>query len=239
MKAVWRTDTGRVRPNNQDFILGDEERSLFLLADGLGGHNAGEVASALAIKTAHDFLAERLDLLTDDAGIPDLLVESICRAHDAVKDMAGSGLRFHGMGTTLIEACIRGNAAYICHAGDSRAYVCSSGLELITKDHTVGSSLSEDRGKVFSEASQRMRHVLTQAVGIRECPLPDSIRVMLRQGDILMLCSDGLTNMLTDDEINRIICSHRGELDRMADMLVSGANSRGGVDNISVMLVER
>jgi len=237
MKAAWRTDAGKVRTNNEDSIKIDAEHGIFLLADGMGGHNAGEVASDIAVNEAYAYILQEIKKADDETSIFGVLEEALFRAHHAIKERAKFDIRLHGMGTTLVELLIKDEKAYLCHAGDSRAYLFRDTLQRLTRDHTVGDSWVEQGFMKRDQVPLQQWHMLTQAVGIGADPVPDKKTVELKQGDILMLCSDGLTDMLTDNEISKIIEENKEDINRPADALISEANSKGGRDNISVALV--
>ncbi|MFH1446459.1 MAG: protein phosphatase 2C domain-containing protein, partial [Chloroflexota bacterium] len=205
MKIASKTDTGRVRTNNEDSILVDQERGIFLLADGMGGHNAGEVASKLAVRTAHDFLKDRISTIESDEELLSALDAAIMRAHEAIKEKAASDIKLRGMGTTLVALVTKNEKAYICHVGDSRAYLLRDSLKQLTKDHTMGEYLVEQKVMSHKKVPAQQWHTLTQAVGVGEYPVPDKNTFDLKYGDLLLLCSDGLTDMLADEEIAAII----------------------------------
>jgi len=238
MNVAWKTDIGHVRKNNQDTVLVDREKGIFLLADGMGGHNAGDVASELAVKEAYAYILKEIarDVHADD--VPDLLEKALCQAHRAIKEKAESDNSLYGMGTTLVELYIRGDIAYLCHAGDSRAYLFRDTLQQVTRDHTVGDSYAARGGRESEKIPSQLWHVLTQALGTRDCPVPDKKALQLKRGDIMVICSDGLTNMLGDDEIQGIMKGHAGRPIEMVNTLTEAANKKGGKDNISVIVVE-
>jgi len=238
MNAAWKTDIGHVRNNNQDTVLVDREKGIFLLADGMGGHNAGDVASELAVKEAYACILKEISRAFDADDVPALLEKALCQAHRAIKKKAESDSGLHGMGTTLVELYIRGGIAYLCHAGDSRAYLFRDTLQQVTRDHTVGDFYTVRGDKESEKVPPQLWHVLTQALGTRDCPVPDKKALQLKRGDIMVICSDGLTNMLGDDEIQGIIMDHTGRLNEMVNALTDAANKKGGKDNISVIAVE-
>ena len=237
MIVASRTDIGKVRTNNEDSILIDQERGIFLLADGMGGHNAGEIASRLAVDTVHVFLKDIVVNTDDEGAILDALDVSVMKAHEAIKEKAYSDINLRGMGTTLVVLVIKNEKAYICHAGDSRAYLMRDNLEQLTKDHTVGDSWVEQGLMTREQVPPQQWHMLTQAVGSGDYPVPDNMTVELKPGDILLLCSDGLTDLLTDEEIAAILTKDNNEINEIADSLVAEANNRGGRDNISLILL--
>jgi serine/threonine protein phosphatase PrpC len=237
MKAAVKSDIGKVRENNEDSVLLDGEAGIFLLADGMGGHEGGEVASDLAVRSAYEHLRQRLAATVTD-GIPRLLADALAAAHSAVSKRALREPRLTGMGTTLEMMVVQETQAVICHLGDSRVYLFrQEALKQITTDDNAAAWLKTYEG-VEDEAKLRAaRHILTQAVGASDELVPEIHTVDLLPADLFLLCSDGLTEMLTDADIATIIQLRRGDLDALAAALVEEANARGGVDNISVLLV--
>jgi len=237
MNVAWKTDTGSVRTNNEDRILVDEKHGIFLLADGMGGHNAGEIASDLAVKEAYSFILKEMPRDADEQVILGIMEDALCYSHHAVQAKAATDVQLNGMGTTLVELYIQGSNAYICHAGDSRAYLFRNVLQRITRDHTVADAYVQSGHMESDKVPPRLWHVLTKAVGTSTCPVPDKKHIDLTQGDILLVCSDGLTDMLTDDEIQHIVIRHRDAPSDMVESLARDANSKGGKDNISVISI--
>jgi protein phosphatase len=229
-----RTDTGRVRANNEDSFALAPEIGLAVLADGMGGHLAGEVASRLAVDTVMRQLPAHL------ATLPALqaLLQAITEANGAVFAAAGRDPAYAGMGTTLVTALFTGQAATIAYVGDSRAYRLRGGrLERLTQDHTLAQewialgSLSPEAARVSP-----YRHMLTRAVGIEATVQPEWHEQATAPGDIYLLCSDGLTDMLTDATIERLLIEHQADLGTAAERLIEAANVAGGVDNVTVVL---
>ncbi len=238
MRSSWKTDTGRVRDNNEDSILVDEENGIFLLADGLGGHVGGEVASNLAVRTVYEYLKSRLELI-GSAETVRILAESVAAAHSAIFRKSLEVKDLKGMGTTLEIALFAKSAVFICHVGDSRVYLFRNGkVEQITTDDNAAAWLKEYEHVPMEQIPLRARHLLTQAVGISRELVPEFHSPPLRPGDLMMLCSDGLTETLDDREIAGIIRACGAGPREAADALVDEANSRGGPDNISVILVD-
>lgn len=237
MIVVSRTDVGKVRTNNEDSILIDREKRIFLLADGMGGHNAGEVASRIAVDEAHEFLQDKIVKMESDKELLRALDSAVMKAHEAIKKKAAPDIALRGMGTTLVALVIKNAKAYVSHAGDSRAYLFRSTLQRLTKDHTVGDSWVEKGYVTREQVPLQQWHTLTQAVGFGDYPMPDKMTVELRPGDILLLCSDGLTDMLTDEDITTILKKNNNEIHEVANSLVSEANNKGGRDNISLILM--
>ncbi|MHB8189482.1 MAG: Stp1/IreP family PP2C-type Ser/Thr phosphatase [Ferrimicrobium sp.] len=219
------TDVGRVRSDNQDAVFADG--TLFVVADGMGGHAGGGVASQVAIGT-----------LADEISKGHSLPEAIAAANAAVYERSLEDSLLEGMGTTLTAAC--GNESGrvgIYNIGDSRAYLYSKGqLYQLTSDHTFVQELV-DSGSITKEqaAIHRARHVLTRALGIAELVVPDAFEIQLNGGDILLLCSDGLINELSDEEIGQVLTLGL-PLPETVSRLIDLANAHGGNDNISVVL---
>ncbi len=235
-KSAYLSDPGLIRENNEDFILADDELGAYFLADGMGGHNAGEVASKLAVKTAHVYLKKQL-LSSKYNKIPEILSKSIKAAHEKVKNKAIKDFSMRGMGTTLVELIIRNNKAFVCHVGDSRAYHFSKALQRLTNDHSMGNRLLENN-IARDRIPENQWSILTQAIGVGNQPAADLKQIDISLDDIIMLCSDGLTDMLTDKEIETIIKREKLNIDNIAKNLIESANINGGKDNISVVLVE-
>ena len=151
------------------------------------------------------------------------LTEALFKAHDAIKEKAKTDLNLMGMGTTMIQVVVKGNTAHICHIGDSRAYLLQDGIMQITKDQTVGNYLVKHKIMGQEEVPPQKWHTLTQAVGVSENLVPDINRIDLRDRDFLLLCSDGLTDMLNEEEILDIVMKHRSKPDKAVDTLIKKA----------------
>lgn len=237
MRAAWKTDAGRKKKVNEDAVLVDIDAGLFLLADGMSCPRGGEIASGLAVRHAHDFLKGKVgDALRPD-GVLALLRDAVSEAHRAIGEASKKERKLCGMGTTLIILYIRGAEAYVAHVGDSRAYLLRDALTPITTDHTLDQEVRHEvmLRELFFFGRQR---VLSRALGPSAQPLCDGHRVGIVSGDILLLCSDGLTDMLSEKAIREIIACHGRDIDVSAGKLVEAANRMGGRDNISVVLVQ-
>ncbi|MDR1600048.1 MAG: Stp1/IreP family PP2C-type Ser/Thr phosphatase [Oscillospiraceae bacterium] len=232
MFAVSRTDTGRVRDKNEDAILIDPA-GLYIIADGMGGHRAGEVASSVAAQSLRRSLAHApFD--------PGALSEAVALANQAVYEAARTHAECRGMGTTITLLWVdstRASGALIAQIGDSRAYLLRGGrLHRCTRDHSIVDEMlrkkliTPDQARVHPE-----RSVITRAVGISPAVKPDLFEWDRQDGDLWLLCSDGLTDMLDDAAIASILRSRPPE--QAADILMSRALDQGGLDNISLLLV--
>lgn len=229
MRFCARTDRGSVRSSNQD-AFGIRE-NLYLVADGMGGHRGGEVASRVAVE---EILAAA-DIRDPLTGIR----AGFAAANQAIRDHAASNAECEGMGTTVAALILSGEAAYLAHIGDSRIYRHrGQTLELLTRDHSLVEEMVR-QGTLSAEDARvhPQRSILTRALGTTEVPRVEYAEIDLAKGDIFLLCTDGLTVELTDDEIG-LILGLAVDPAAKAERLVSRANERGGVDNITVVVVE-
>lgn len=233
MLTAYKTDRGRRRETNEDALLVDQENGIFLLADGMGGHQAGEVASRLAVDVTYVYIRNNLQRAREAHSLSALLEDAVVHAHTTIREQAGTSPLLNGMGTTLVIMLIHNTDAYLCHIGDSRAYLLREGIRQVTRDHTMDDYLLSRNIMTRGQKS----HILTQAVGTSEHPAPEQHHLKLQPGDIMLLCSDGLTDMLSDSEIETIVRRHDGHLAAAAHELIEAANDRGGKDNISVVLI--
>jgi protein phosphatase len=226
--AGQRTDVGRGRPENEDSLLVDAAHGLYAVADGMGGHRAGEVASATAIETLQ---AAYLGGRPVDRAIEE--------ANSAVFARAAGNAELRGMGTTLTAIAVDGGTAVLGHVGDSRAYLLRDGaVTRVTDDHSLVEQLVRE-GRLTPEEAQNhpQRAIITRALGVDAEVQVDTYRVDLRPGDRLLICSDGLTNMLSDDTIGVTLRRH-ADPQQAADTLVDMANQAGGDDNITVVILD-
>ena len=244
--GVGLTDIGRVRKLNQDAFSLNNVRQLWVLADGMGGHAGGEIASQIVVDTIpQEFqrqVAAEPSPSPPTATVEKLLVQAIETANQRIREQASQNTEIKGMGTTIVAMAITQthdtSQAVIAHSGDSRAYVLRNGrLDLWTRDHT----LMEERLalKLITPEQVRthpLRHVLTKALGIDPEALPTVQTFSLESTDLLLLCSDGLTKMLTDPEIQTLVLKEAPNLDRIKDTLVATANRLGGEDNTTVVV---
>lgn len=238
--ATAITDQGRVRPTNEDSYLLRPELGLFAVADGMGGHAAGEVASGIAISTVDERLAASLPSTTTADELEEALRTAVDEARTAILRRARIEPEKAGMGTTLVLLAIRADGLFrIAHVGDSRAYLLRRGeLLQLTTDHTQAQELVESGHLTPREAhTHRLGHILTRALGATDPEVePDIVGGAATPGDLLLLCSDGLTGMVDDEDLHAIL-SADAPLESLADRLVEAANLRGGYDNITAVLI--
>jgi protein phosphatase len=247
LELASKTDTGRIRSKNEDAIAVSATHGIAILADGMGGYSAGEVAAHIATDVLQESLENGLkrlegqlqDLLTIGARqIQNLMVESIELANSAVIEAARAEPQYQGMGTTLVAAIFHNDKVTVAHVGDSRAYRLRQGeLKQITRDHSL---LQEqiDAGLISPEWARfsQNKNLVTRAVGVDPDMKVEIHDHPIEPGEIYLLCSDGLSDMLTDEEMCEILTGV-GSLQRACDELVHQANQNGGHDNISVILV--
>jgi len=250
MYSRYATHAGLIRQNNEDSIKTDDVLGIYLLADGIGGHNAGEVASALAVETVYSILRANLAHTSADDYF-ELMVHALHAAHWEIYTKAQTDPSMARMGTTLVVAVVQNNQAYIVNAGDSRCYLLQREyysrpdpllgqgkhkFTRLTHDHTVGDQLLAN-GTPIGDIPKKQFHTLTRSLGCGNPPYPDFSMIELNQKDMLLICSDGLTDMLTDAEIEVLLGGETTGLDALTAALVDAANAKGGRDNISVVLV--
>jgi PPM family protein phosphatase len=240
------THPGRVRGNNEDAVGEDPDIGLLVLADGMGGYNAGEIASGISVTTGVDLTRRRWPELKHgeidrDSGycVESLLLRSaIEEAHRTIHSVAQSQPQCAGMGTTIVACILHDDRVSIAYVGDSRLYRFRNGrLEQITRDHSLLEELIA-RGHYSREDALRLvrKNIVTRALGVDSEVIVDIIEETVEVGDLILLCSDGLTDMVSDEAIGLTLAKHADTLDRAAAELVSAANAGGGKDNISVVL---
>ncbi len=242
MKIVANTDRGYVRESNQDaYAVGEfsDEVVWAVVCDGMGGAAGGNIASALAVKVISDKINASYRENMRDVSIKNMLDSALTAANIEVYDMADAKPELHGMGTTVVCAIVRDNQAFIAHAGDSRAYVLSGGnIRQITTDHSMVQDLLS-RGKITDEqaANHPNKNIITRAVGVDKSIEIDFDQLDLDDESTLLLCTDGLSNYVTNDEIIELVSD--GKHYAFADRLVQKANANGGGDNITVVVISK
>ena len=235
MKVAHSTDRGKVHLENDDSIQVDQERGIFLLADGMTGFQ-GKAASQLAVQTAYEFIQTRIAKAQGEKALKDLFADTFAHTHTVVQEASRRDRKLRGMGTTLLMLVLQGNTASIGHVGDSRAYIMREAITQLTTDHAQDHCFADEvmlRGLFFPS----QHRILAQAIGASKKIDPQTIHAKLHTRDLLLLCSDGLTDMLSDETIKEIIKIYCDDLKGAADSLVEAANRMGGKDNISVILI--
>lgn len=238
IKTAYLTDKGRTRELNEDYVYASEKPvgnlpNLFIVADGMGGHKAGDYASDFTVKT----MIEEIERSFEKN--PSIIFQkAIAVANRKLREIASQDLSKKGMGTTVVAATCMGRYLQIANVGDSRLYVVNDTITQITTDHSYVEEMIR-RGNLEREnaRSNPNKNIITRAVGAKNDIQVDIYVVELKPGDLLLMCSDGLSNMLEDEEMRMIIKRQR-DIMEMAEELVKAANENGGKDNISVILIE-
>jgi protein phosphatase len=240
MKAAASTDVGRVRTANEDSIFADPEAGVFIVADGMGGHAAGEVASELAVRTISGILTGPQAAGPAGVEAPRILREAIQRANAAIRARAAGDPSVRGMGTTVAVVLAHDNRLWLAHVGDSRVYLIrAGGIRRLTQDHSLVAQMVEAGQITAGEARKHhLRNVITRSLGFEAAVEPEIQTLEWTRGDYLLLCSDGLTGMLEDEEISRIVAAGGSDLPAVCRDLIALANERGGTDNISVVVAQ-
>jgi serine/threonine protein phosphatase PrpC len=242
------THTGMVRDHNEDAIGSDSDIGLLVLADGMGGYNAGEVASGIAVQTITELASEGANREERSDKDPTsglmrqtiVLRDAVARANKIIYQTAKSQSHCEGMGTTLVAAMFFDNKISIAHVGDSRAYRLREGkFDQITLDHSLLQELV-DRGFYSEEEAQRStnRNYVTRALGVEPTVEVDVNEYDVLPEDVYLLCSDGLSDMVEDEDIHLTISTFNASLDVVGQQLVQLANDHGGRDNISIMMAQ-
>ncbi|HCJ08331.1 MAG: Stp1/IreP family PP2C-type Ser/Thr phosphatase [Lachnospiraceae bacterium] len=240
MISYGQTDIGMVRSINQDSIFFSDKSvgnlpNLYIVADGMGGHKAGDYASAHAVSWFVDYAKE-----CKYANPITIMKTGIAKVNDMLLEMSATHSELSGMGTTFVAAVIVENKMYVANIGDSRLYVIHQGE---TKQITLDHSLVEELIRTGQLDRRRVRfhpekNIITRALGTGKEAVPDFFEIALQNGEKVLLCSDGLTNMVEDDEIGTIVMGQRF-VDKICEQLIERANYYGGKDNIGVVVVEQ
>ncbi|GAB1234248.1 Stp1/IreP family PP2C-type Ser/Thr phosphatase [Ferrigenium sp. UT5] len=248
LEIVGKTDPGRVRSHNEDSITFDANYGLAVLADGMGGYNAGEVASGIAVSVLSSEIRHRLDGVRpeqkeagtqDEVGVA-LLRDNVNKANLSIYNAAQSQPQYAGMGTTIVAGLFYDNRVAVAHVGDSRLYrLRGETFETVTRDHSL---LQEqiDSGVISKELARlsKNKNLVTRAVGIDAEAEPEVHVYEVEVGDIYLFCSDGLNDMVEDEDIGATLQMLQGNLPLAASQLIEQANDNGGRDNVSVILVK-
>jgi PPM family protein phosphatase len=251
MKIAYQalTDVGKKRKGNEDSVFVNPEQSLFVVADGMGGHAAGEVASRVAVEAINEFvcLTSGDEDITWPFGLDEnvsfdgnRLKSAIQYANRKVLEATRERKEYLGMATTVVAVLVDGDAANLAHVGDSRVYLVRQGaLTQLTSDHSwVNEQLESGILSPDQARSHPLRNVVTRALGGKPELSVDLQEHKAQPGDVLLLCSDGLTTMVPDDDILKVVGDASGDIEAAARALVEEANGRGGEDNITVLLIK-
>ena len=233
------TDIGRKREINQDYVFATDETignlpNLLVVADGMGGHRAGDFASRFTVEV----LAEEVQN-SKETHPEQILGNAIQTANERLMEEAAKDSRLEGMGTTLVAATILDHVLYFANVGDSRLYLINKEIRQLSKDHSMVEEMVRLGGLTEEEAKHHPdKNIITRAMGVKDKVEPDFFEYRLKGGDTILMCSDGLTNMVDDDEIFQIVKSAR-DIVEAVETLIQRANENGGSDNIGIVLAQR
>ena len=239
MRAFSITDIGKARSVNQDYVFRTEKpignlSNLFLVADGMGGHKAGDLASRYCV----ELMTEQVQKSAFQTPVS-ILEEAIQFANEGVLRKSLTSIDYEGMGTTLVAATLEENELYIANIGDSRAYLVRKEIKQITEDHSYVEGLVKKGVIERKDArSHPKKNEITRALGTNKIVQADFFELSVEPEDVILMCSDGLSNMIDDDELYEIIQNGKENLEITARKLVETANQYGGRDNISVILIQ-
>ncbi len=238
MRAYAKTDMGQKRTTNQDFVYCSIDAvgqlpNLFIVADGMGGHRAGDLASHFTVERFIKAVEE-----SDAENMISIIDEAVVTANSALMDKAKESEDYEGMGTTLVVATIVDHSLFVANIGDSRLYLISEDIHQITRDHSLVEEMVK-LGELDKESARThaKKNIITRAVGANRNVIADFFEIEFSQGDRILMCSDGLTNMVEDKTIKEIITGC-GDIQEAVHKLIKTANDNGGKDNIAVVLVE-
>ena len=238
MKTFSKTDIGRKREVNQDYVFVSDQPvgnipNLLIVADGMGGHNAGDYASKFVVQV----LKKELEKSRED-GPRAMLKKAIASANHQLIAESKTDAKLEGMGTTLVAATVIEHTLYFANVGDSRLYLLNDEIRQLSKDHSLVQEMVRLGGLNAEEAKHHPdKNIITRAIGVKEDVEIDFFEYRLKKGDIILMCTDGLSNMVEDEEIFQIVRSSRDVVEAV-EQLIERANSNGGKDNIGVIVAE-
>lgn len=239
-KTGYKSDIGKVREINEDSFYLDQEGGIFVVADGMGGHEGGEVASEMAVKIIPESLKDTISKDALEENIYDVIMKALLKANEGIRMKAEEDPLLRGMGTTIVLALCHSDDIYISHVGDSRAYLIRNrSIKQLTEDHSVVVQMVKAGNITKEEAkTHRFKHMLSQALGTSIHIAPDIQKFRWEKEDYILLCTDGLTDMLDDQELlSTVLECSEGEPEEGCEMLVDLANKKGGKDNITAILL--
>jgi protein phosphatase len=238
MKSFSITDVGKKRKVNQDYVFGEENAigslpNIFIVADGMGGHNAGDYASRFCVESVID------SIKNSNQKTPIGIIEiAITNANNLLIEESRKNCDLEGMGTTFVLATIMGDVLYVANIGDSRLYVIRDDIKQITEDHSLVEEMVKT-GEIERKDARLHpnKNIITRALGANSQVVPDFFEVNITKEDTILMCSDGLSNMMDDEDIFRIIKEYPDDIEKAASKLIETANEYGGNDNIAIIIV--
>jgi PPM family protein phosphatase len=241
--ADGKSDIGKVRQANQDAFALDQDHHIYIVADGMGGHSGGEIASWKAVEASLSVIRQGAqtsgEASSPSEALNELVVRAMQDANEQVHRMAAEDRALHGMGTTLVLLYVHDTTAYIGSVGDSRVYLWRNAqLRQVTHDHSLVNEYVRLGTLSAEEASTHpLKHIISRAVGVHQQVDVDHFAVAMKPDDLFLLCSDGLTNMLDQDELASILSSVGHDASKSCQELINRANAKGGLDNITIVAV--
>ncbi len=238
MEYFSKTDIGRKREVNQDYVFATDDPvgnipNLLIVADGMGGHKAGDFASKYTTESVVKTLSE-----TTITGPKEMFEEAISRANKQIIELADSDVNLEGMGTTLVVATVIEHTLYFANVGDSRLYIIGDEIKQLSKDHSLVEEMVRLGGIKEDEAKHHPdKNIITRAIGAKEDVEMDFFEYRIVEGDIILMCTDGLSNMVEDEDVFRIVKGSR-DLPEAVEGLINQANMNGGKDNIGIVLAK-
>lgn len=240
VQVGFKSDKGKMREKNEDSLFVMPEQSLFMVADGVGGHNSGELASMTAVKNIAEYIVKNpIRNITDEQGLKDYFLNCLREVNRIIFELAGRSKENIGMATTIVLLYHTDEKAYFVNVGDSRAYVIRDGqISQITEDHTYVNELVKEGTITKAQAEKHpQKNMITRALGGDDRILPDFYRLETFKNDVIILCSDGLYNEISSEEICRM-ASDAKSMSELSAVLVQTANNNGGNDNITVVCLK-
>jgi len=237
LKICSKSDIGLVRSSNQDayyFQLFSEDSGFVVVCDGMGGENGGDIASSLAVETA------KSELTRDFTDIEKFLFEVIKKSNLKIFELSQRNSKLHGMGTTIVLAFVSGDKMHLIHVGDSRAYLIRDDfIQKLTRDHSLVQDLIDSKKITEKEAENHVqKNVLTRALGVRKNVNADYSCLLLKEGDKILICTDGLSGLVKQDEILGVFLNNNNNT-RISEELIKLAKNAGGNDNITVVIIDK
>lgn len=238
MKTFSKTDIGMVREVNQDYVYVSDSPvgklpNLFVVADGMGGHKAGEFASRFTVEVVKEELAK-----SSEDGPEAMIRKAITSANEKLLETASRDSKLEGMGTTLVVATVIERTLYFANVGDSRLYLLNNDIKQVSKDHSLVQEMVRLGGIKQDEAKNHPdKNIITRAIGAKDKVEIDLYEYRLKKGDVILMCTDGLSNMIEDEELFHIVKNSRDVVEAV-ERLIERANQNGGNDNIGVVIVD-
>ena len=245
LRSYAITDIGRKRPINQDYIFASDVAvgnlpNVYVVADGMGGQNGGDTASKVTVETVVREIEGYCEDTQDDTANPDDIFDrAISIANVSIRERAKMDSTLEGMGTTVVAATVCGSSLHVANVGDSRLYVIGEKIQQITRDHSLVQEMVR-MGELDPEQARKhpKKNIITRALGAEKTVDIDFFDLKLEPGDVVLMCSDGLSNMVEDSQLREIISDTSTDLDEKGRILIREANRNGGKDNIAIVLVE-